>query len=400
MIGDFQVEEKFNPCDAHPKEEPSDTVETPCHSNDSTPQNFSEKANNVSLFQPPKLPSDVKPYTIVTPCHSSHTFSEEATNEAIQPPNLSNEHNFFLNTEIKVETNDDNITEQDSLPSAQNNVILPLDESFLKKVLLEQTKPQSSKKVHQCDTCQKIFASHTGLKYHLENVHKPNEEKQKYRIFKCDQCDKSYKNKTSLDNHVKVKHENVTLKCDICDIEMKNTSAYYNHLRENHPNKIRSYIKTKKSWAACGINVVKVVKTDCDICHKSFKTERALKHHVDSWHTKSKSDRYQCDHCEISFTAMSSLNKHKESKHLGVRYNCAKCDKSYVRQRDLNEHFKACHEGMAHECNVCGSVYTRKAILAIHMRDKHQRQYSETANDYIPKLNSIKEGPQDPLETI
>ena len=364
MIDDFEVEETSNPMDVRVKEEPLDIIVTPCHSN--------------VTFQ--------------------YSISDEPTIESSQPSTILSDHNFCLDTEIKEETNDNNITEEDSLPSSQF-AVLPLDESFLKKVLLQQTKPQTSKKVHQCDQCHKILKSGSALKYHMQNVHSPNEEKQKYRTYKCDQCAKSYKNKNSLDNHIKVKHQNVTLKCDICDIEMKNPSAYYNHLRENHPDKIRSYTKTKKAMAACGINVVKIVKTECDICHKSFKTERQLKHHVDSWHTEAKSDRYQCDQCEISFTAMSSLNKHKESKHLGVRYHCAECDKSYVRQTDLNDHFRACHQEMPHECNVCGSVYTRKAILVIHMREKHQRQYSEIANDFIPKLNSIKEGPQDPLET-
>ena len=168
------------------------------------------------------------------------------------------------------------------------------------------------------------------------------------------------------------------------------------HTKANHPEKIRSY--SKKNWITPGIKVVKIVDTECDICQKSFKTERELKHHIKSWHTESKGDRYQCDQCDISYTSNSSLTKHKQSKHLGIRYTCDNCGKSHKRQTELNEHIRVCQEGVEHKCPICHKVYTAKKILVTHMKKIHQRNFSEKANDFMPKLNSIEIDAQDSLD--
>ena len=54
----------------------------------------------------------------------------------------------------------------------------------------------------------------------------------------------------------------------------------------------------------------------CDICDYSAKTVTTLKRHKQSRH---KMVRYPCDQCEFSATVGPTLKKHKEAIHEGIR---------------------------------------------------------------------------------
>ena len=40
--------------------------------------------------------------------------------------------------------------------------------------------------------------------------------------------------------------------------------------------------------------------------------------------------KYLCDQCDSIFTTQGNLNKHKKSKHEGIRYNCDQCDYKFT----------------------------------------------------------------------
>ena len=90
MIDDFEVEEKFDPLkEVKPKEEPSDTIVTPCHSS-----------------------------------NTENCINEEPLNESSQPLNLSDEHDFSLNSEIKIETFDDFLTQEEVINDSSQPLTL------------------------------------------------------------------------------------------------------------------------------------------------------------------------------------------------------------------------------------------------------------------------------------
>ena len=52
---------------------------------------------------------------------------------------------------------------------------------------------------------------------------------------------------------------------------------------------------------------------------------------------------FTCDQCGESFTQQCHVNRHKESKHAGVKYSCDKCNYQATRKDNLNRHKKAKH---------------------------------------------------------
>ena len=52
---------------------------------------------------------------------------------------------------------------------------------------------------------------------------------------------------------------------------------------------------------------------------------------------------FSCDQCGESFTQKCHLNRHKQSKHAGVKYSCDKCNYQATRKDNLNRHMKNKH---------------------------------------------------------
>ena len=109
---------------------------------------------------------------------------------------------------------------------------------------------------------------------------------------------------------------------------------------------------------------------------------------------------HKCDQCGESFTQKCHLNRHKESKHGGVKYSCDKCSYSANRRDNLNRHMKKKHAGdveagphlspekektggdvggehdVDHEgwlCDQCGQEFSRKDYLITHLK-KHEKE--------------------------
>ena len=49
---------------------------------------------------------------------------------------------------------------------------------------------------------------------------------------------------------------------------------------------------------------------------------------------------FSCDQCGEAFTQKCHVNRHKESKHAGVKYSCDQCDYTANRKDNLNRHKK------------------------------------------------------------
>ena len=53
--------------------------------------------------------------------------------------------------------------------------------------------------------------------------------------------------------------------------------------------------------------------------------------------------KYQCRHCDKSFTQPGTLNRHVKVIHAGVRYQCSKCEYEATYQQALKKHSAKSH---------------------------------------------------------
>merc|ERR1739838_784862 len=81
--------------------------------------------------------------------------------------------------------------------------------------------------------------------------------------------------------------------------------------------------------------------------------------------------RVNCDECEATFTASSSLNLHKKSKHEGERFNCDECDAVFTQKGPLKTHKQSKHAGMRYPCTECDYKATTQGSLTVHTNSKH-----------------------------
>ena len=349
MFGDF--EEKFNPLDVKPKEEPPDTVVTPCQVSDA----------------------------------SQNCSNEEIINESIQPLKLSDEHNFNLKTEIKIKNFDDYTRQETSLSSGEDygalktnqckkqavvfltrlsettiakyvtqemcndiSVDMTVESSYIEKqewvdnwddnidplsLSMEDENAQ-----YDCDMCEKRYKHKSHLNRHIKSTH----ENVRYN---CDQCDKSYSTKTDLRCHIQIVHEKVRYKCEECDLSLINKRNLYVHVKAVHQK----------------------FRYNCDKCEKTFSTQEYLKTHIKSAHEKV---RYNCEFCDKIFSLKTSLKKHVKSAHENIRYNCDKCDIKFSLKSTLNQHIQKIHENIPFRnvCDICEESFATKQYLINHIR--------------------------------
>ena len=61
---------------------------------------------------------------------------------------------------------------------------------------------------------------------------------------------------------------------------------------------------------------------------------------------------YPCDQCDYS-GSRKALNRHKQSKHEGIKYPCDQCKYAATQQSDLNKHKQSKHQGMRYPVFIC-----------------------------------------------
>ena len=71
---------------------------------------------------------------------------------------------------------------------------------------------------------------------------------------------------------------------------------------------------------------------------------------------------------------VSTLRKHKQSKHEDIKFPCDKCDYVAPRKNTLKQHKESMHEGVRYPCDLCDYVATWKSCLNDHKKAKHQAE--------------------------
>ena len=176
--------------------------------------------------------------------------------------------------------------------------LLKLNDSFCRKRHEDRVHRKKAGQ-YRCDQCNKSFTNENALQYHVD-----------YHIklkVVCDLCGFQSSSKGNLAIHKKM-HSAETIKqeCDQCDKKFTNKQNLTRHQKEVHfgRNLNVSYVEDMDDMKY-------VIK--CEFCDLKFKRDSALKRHVASLHSSSRS--FQCPSCEKAFSRKDILNRHLKSIH-------------------------------------------------------------------------------------
>ena len=137
-----------------------------------------------------------------------------------------------------------------------------------------------TKKMFECLTCNKKFASKDSLHKH-QNIHD--------KTFQCKICHRLCHSKYNLDVHTRTHSGEKPHACSICGRRFTRKYHLKNH-EATHSNE---------------------KKFKCIVCpdNRSFKTKQALTHHM-VFHYETK---FSCSKCGKKFHTTGSLNRHVKS---------------------------------------------------------------------------------------
>ena len=113
----------------------------------------------------------------------------------------------------------------------------------------------------------------------------------------------------------------------------------------------------------------KGVRYACDQCEYQTKHGNSLKYHIQSQH---EGVRFPCTSCEYQANSQGNLKLHIMSQHEGVKYDCNQCEYKSSSKTHLKLHIRSLHEGNGPTCETCGRQFIEKKSLRIHIESKHE----------------------------
>ncbi|XP_071522044.1 uncharacterized protein [Panulirus ornatus] len=201
-----------------------------------------------------------------------------------------------------------------------------------------------------CKICNKKFSSLTGLKVHVETIHK------KAQVYECPECKEIFNQKGNMQNHFRRVHqgdEARKLLCDICNKGFICPSDLRKHVERVH-------LKVRKN------------EVMCEVCGKPFSDSRAMRIHINAVHTKEV--QHPCPECKMVFHSLTNMVTHRRRMHGGPegRKNvCEVCGKGFCSPSDLKTHIRVVHENIRkYVCDICGQAFKVCSHLKYHRR-KH-----------------------------
>ncbi|XP_066155135.1 longitudinals lacking protein, isoforms F/I/K/T-like isoform X2 [Euwallacea fornicatus] len=266
------------------------------------------------------------------------------------------------------------------------------------RVCLKPKREEMEPKVHQCEKCEKVFATGSGYKYHVRrSVCEQEEERDGPRIFQCPLCLKVFATNTGLTYHTKRKvceqvqeeKEEEVIQCDKCETSFRHRTSLQYHLSHN------VCTKPKKEEAE-----PKPLK--CEQCEKIFSTTTALGYHVkhnvcapkEPKEPKAEEQR-ECHLCNATFKHYNSLRYHLTHQ-VCVRaaqmekpepkvLQCEKCEKVFTSNSSLEYHVKrkVCEQvkqvvpGPPYICDICDTSFELRQTWYAHVQRQACKKYPE-----------------------
>lgn len=187
---------------------------------------------------------------------------------------------------------------------------------------------------------------------------------------RCVQCSRSFNCKGTLDQHYVAIHTKVKDQiCEICGKRFSTQTAMKVHMKSHsnerlYPCKLCSYAGRTASALYIHMSTHSTSLCICQVCSKTFKSNRNLYDHLRRVHSKIK--RHQCNYCDKKFVDKYMLKVHLRY-HTGLRpYQCKLCDKSFIRSDGLKEHMATHGERAAYYCGECGKKFACRRSITRH----------------------------------
>jgi len=165
----------------------------------------------------------------------------------------------------------------------------------------------------------------------------------------CDVCEKSFASAKSLTRHIVKRHPNVFYKCNVCGEEFKNKSELSDHReREKH-------VSDKKKWV-------------CEFCSKPLTSKESYNYHISKFH----SGNHVCSTCNLNFDDSKGLKEHMKDEHNTSKYNCTTCSKAFDTIPNLQKHMA---EHGVWNCSHCNKEFMNEKALKGHIKNQHSQRY-------------------------
>ena len=325
-----------------------------------------------------------------------------------------------INVMIDIEDNSETSNEDDcnqsilSWPEEKTLVDCKTEQNQTQKVIRKRTsnyplthKTGRAHVIYTCDFCGENIKFKKEILNHMKIHTSPFK-------YKCKECECTFKSRKKLIDHSWLVHE-VKLRtvydsfsCEICEMKFDVKSIYEVH-RLSHNDKARCHVCSicfatfKSTGNLTRHKATHVASRDycCPDCHKTFKTQLALKVHTENVHAEirvfvncsickaivqekhlkihmknqhteeGKEKPFSCTKCFKTFKTEKLGQRHYEAVHdpkpQGSIFLCTECPSlQFYRHRDLKEHSFIHFNGVIHQCNVCFKMFKSKRLLITH----------------------------------
>ena len=193
--------------------------------------------------------------------------------------------------------------------------------------------------------------------------------------MQCDWCEKVLSNRGNWTHHIQSVHLGVTHKCYVCSAEFSRMYTLNDHIR----------IKHRKQWDEHRGPFT------CHVCSEIFSQSVKLESHINVGHKKQ---------LEKSFGPQANFEKPQQQEPqpqpqiqlaqlpadqsntiyiieippaspVDETLTCKRCLKQFSTTSSLRRHMESVHLGIRHKCSVCTATFSRKGSMINHMRNVH-----------------------------
>ncbi|CRK95082.1 CLUMA_CG008560, isoform A [Clunio marinus] len=220
---------------------------------------------------------------------------------------------------------------------------------------------------NECPICNKILANQMKLNIHMETRHVP-------KTFFCDNCGKTFRSKDNLRLHMSHHRKHFIVECKACHKSYKSMQSLRYHLRQHFEHhqcescgKVFEHKKLLLGHIASKHN--QELMLQCRFCSRMFSRNDVREAHERDIHKNGQiGSHFKCNECECAFDFRDELMSHKILNHYsGIIHTCEECGKNFKKNSLLELHMQS-HKEKSIQCDVCEMMFTFVTGLAKHKK--------------------------------